>query len=328
MTAALRRTISQLFPGKPTFTEADVPSQNGRVFIVTGGNAGLGYHICKILYSKGGTVYMLSRTESKALEAIKSIKFEFPNSSGDVKYIHLDLSDMTTIKPAVEAFAKQESKLDVLFNNAGIGAAPEGTETKQGYEVIMGTDAIAPFLLTQLLLPNLQTAAKTAPKDSVRVVWTGSPIIEDTYCPPGGLLVSHLSSPPRDNFVNYALSKTANWYLASELHHRVKSDGIVSICQNPGNLKTAVWDPAPWIVRNMMRITMHPPVYGAYTNLWAGVSSSVTLADGGRYAVPWGAWHPNPREDLLNALKSEKERGSGEAAKVWDWLENETKKWA
>lgn len=328
MSAALRRTISQLFPGKPIFTEADIPSQTSRVFIVTGGNAGLGYHLCKILYSKGGTVYMLSRSESKALEAIKSIKSEIPKSSGDIKYIHLDLADLTTVKPAAEAFAKQESKLDVLFNNAGMGAGPEGVKTKQGYEVLMGTNAIAPFLFTQLLLPYLKTAAKSAPKDSVRVVWTASPIIEDTYCPPGGLLVSHLQTPPKDNFINYALSKVANWYLASEMHHRFSKDGIVSICVNPGNLKTAVWDAAPWIIRKVMRITMHPPVYGAYTNLWAGVSDHVSLADGGRYIVPWGAWHPNPRDDLLKALESEKEGGSGEAVRVWEWLEKETKTWS
>ncbi|KAF8862052.1 NAD(P)-binding protein [Acephala macrosclerotiorum] len=241
MSAALRRILGQLFPGKPTFTEVDIPSQTGRVFIVTGGNAGLGYHLCKILYSKGGTVYMLSRTESKAIEAITSIKSEVPTSSGDVKYIHLDLTDLTTIKPAVEVFSKQETKLDVLFNNAGIGAAPEGAKTKQGYEVIMGINAIAPFLLTQLLVPYLVTAAKSAAKDSVRVVWTGSPAIEDTYCPPGGLTLSHLASLPKDNLINYAISKVANWYLASELHRRVQKDGIVSICQNPGNLKTAIW---------------------------------------------------------------------------------------
>lgn len=69
---------------------------------------------------------------------------------------------------------------------------------------------------------------------------------------------------------------------------------------------------------------MHPPVYGAYTNLWAGVSDNVRGEDGGRYIVPWGAWHPGPREDLLNAMKSEGEGGSGEAGRVWEWLKKET----
>ncbi|KUJ11707.1 NAD(P)-binding protein [Mollisia scopiformis] len=330
MSAALWRTIPQLFPGKPTFTEADIPEQHGKVIIVTGGNAGLGYHLCKILYERGAKVYMLSRSQSKAEEAITKIKTEVTKSPGDLKYIHIDLADMTTIKPAVQAFAAQETKLDILFNNAGIGAAPDGSKTKQGFELLMGTNAIAPFLLTQLLLSYLQTAAKTAPKNCVRVVWTASPIIEDSYVPAGGLTVSHLESPHLSNFNNYALSKTANWYLASELAHRVQKDGIVSVVQNPGNLKTAVWDPAPWWIRKLMSITMHPPIYGAYTNLWAGVSENVTLEDGvqGKYVVPWGQWHSTPRKDLLDALKGEGEGGTGHAGKVWAWCEEKTRVWA
>lgn len=330
MSAAVRRTWGQLFPGKPTFTESDIPEQNGRVVVVTGGNAGLGFHLCRILYSKGARVYMLSRSKAKAEEAIKTIKTEVTKSSGDLKYIHLDLADLTTVKPAAQAFAAQETKLDVLFNSAGIGSADAGAKTKQGFELLMGTNAIAPFLLAQLLLPYLQTAAKSAPKNSVRVVWTASPIIEDNYCPAGGLTVSHLDSPPPDNMINYGISKCANWYLASELARRHEKEGIVSIVQNPGNLKTAIWDTTPWILRKALSITMHPPVYGAYTNLWAGVSGNITVEDGvkGRYVVPWGKWHPAPREDLLKALKSEKEGGSGHAGKVWDWLEKTTKSYA
>jgi NAD(P)-dependent dehydrogenase (short-subunit alcohol dehydrogenase family) len=330
MSAAFRRTFSQLFPGKPTFTETDIPEQNGRVVVVTGGNAGLGFHLCRILYAKGARVYMLSRSQTKAEEAIKAIKSEVTKSSGDVKYIHIDLADLTSVKPAAQAFAAQETKLDLLFNSAGIGAALNGSKTKQGFELLMGTNAIAPFLLTELLLPYIQAAAKSAPKNSVRVVWTASPIVEDTYCPAGGLTVSHLDSPPIDNFVNYGISKCANWYLASELARRVEKDRIVSIVQNPGNLKTAIWDAAPWLVRKAMTITMHPPVYGAYTNLWAGVSDNVKVEDGvkGRYVVPWGKWHSAPRQDLLDALKAEKDGGTGHAGKVWEWLEKTTRPYA
>lgn len=330
MSAAFRRIFSQLFPGKPTFTEIDIPDQNGRVVVVTGGNTGLGFHLCRILYSKGARVYMLSRSQVKAEEAIKDIKSKVSKSSGDVKYIHLDLADMATIKPAAQAFAAQETKLDLLFNNAGIGAAPDGSKTKQGFELLMGTNAIAPYLLTELLLPYIQVAAKKAPENSVRVVWTASPIIEDSYCPPGGLTVSHLETPLVNNANNYALSKCANWYLASELAARVEKDGIVSIVQNPGNLKTAVWDPAPWLVRKVMSITMHPPVYGAYTNLWTAISDNVTVEDGvkGRYVVPWGSWHSAPRKDLLEALKSESQGGTGHAGKVWAWCEKTTRPFA
>ena len=128
--------FGQLFPGKPTFTADDIPSQSGKVFMVTGGNAGLGYELVKILYSKGATVYMAGRSRSKVQDAIKIITSETASSTaGKVNPLIIDLSDLTTIKLAVEKFAAQESKLDVLWNNAGIGSAPIGSKTRQGYEL-------------------------------------------------------------------------------------------------------------------------------------------------------------------------------------------------
>lgn len=61
----LRSFITQFWPHGPTFTEADVPmgSQAGRVFIVTGGNAGIGYELCQILFGTGATVYMATRSK-------------------------------------------------------------------------------------------------------------------------------------------------------------------------------------------------------------------------------------------------------------------------
>lgn len=63
--SSLRATLTQAYSPAPAFTEADVPpgSQNGRVFIVTGGNAGIGLELCKILYAGGATVYMASRSQ-------------------------------------------------------------------------------------------------------------------------------------------------------------------------------------------------------------------------------------------------------------------------
>ncbi|KAG4417857.1 hypothetical protein IFR04_008994 [Cadophora malorum] len=324
---SFRTALAQLFPGKPTFTENDIPPQLGKVFMITGGNAGLGYELVKILYAKGATVYMACRSQSKAEAAIKSIQGTTTTKTpGTVKRLILDLTDLTSVKPAVESFAAQESKLDVLWNNAGIGSAPVGTKTKQGYEVLMGTNALGPYLLTKLLLPYIQNAAKIAQPNSVRIVWAGSPTIE-TNTPKGGLDLEELSSPSKDQIHNYGISKLGNWFLASEISKQVSKDGIVSIAQNPGNLKTGIWDSAPRWAQIVMWITMHPPIYGAYSSLWAGLSDGITVTDGGKYGVPWGKWHPAPREDILAALKTEGEGGTGVAAKFLRWCEEETKKY-
>lgn len=60
---ALRSAFTQLYPPKPTFTEQDTGPQSGRVFIVTGGNTGVGYELCKQLYGTGATIYMASRSK-------------------------------------------------------------------------------------------------------------------------------------------------------------------------------------------------------------------------------------------------------------------------
>ena len=63
--SSLRANLTQIYPPRPAFTEANVPagSQNGRVFIVTGGNAGVGLELVKILYGAGATIYIASRSK-------------------------------------------------------------------------------------------------------------------------------------------------------------------------------------------------------------------------------------------------------------------------
>lgn len=63
MFESLRSMWTQFFPPAPAFTEEHVPSQRGRVFIVTGGNAGIGFELCKMLYFTGATIYMAARSQ-------------------------------------------------------------------------------------------------------------------------------------------------------------------------------------------------------------------------------------------------------------------------
>ena len=87
---------------------------------MTGGYCGIGFELTQILHAHNATVYIAGRSQSKASTAIDRIKTAFPNRSGRLEFLHLDLSDLATIKPAVESFLKQEQRLDVLMNNAGV----------------------------------------------------------------------------------------------------------------------------------------------------------------------------------------------------------------
>lgn len=57
--------FSQFFPPRATFTEANVGSQNGKVFLVTGASSGIGFELAKMLYREGGKAYMAGRSEEK-----------------------------------------------------------------------------------------------------------------------------------------------------------------------------------------------------------------------------------------------------------------------
>ncbi|KFA68089.1 hypothetical protein S40285_02593 [Stachybotrys chlorohalonatus IBT 40285] len=147
--------FSQVFPPKLTLTERDVESRQGRVFLIMGGYSGLGFRLAKILYRKKGRVYIAGRSEEKARQAIAEILSVEPKG-GALDFLHLDLEDLRTISSTAEAFKAKETRLDVLWNNAGVSQPPVGNVSKQGIELQLAVNCLGPFLLTQLLLPLLE----------------------------------------------------------------------------------------------------------------------------------------------------------------------------
>jgi retinol dehydrogenase-12 len=160
-----------MFPPSPAFTESNLPDLQGKVYIVTGASAGVGKELARLLYSRNGTVYVAARSSEKAQAAITWIREAHPGSQGVLHFLKLDLNDLEGIKPSAEEFLSKEKRLDVLFNNAGVMIPPQGSKTKQGYELQLGTNCIAPFLFTKLLTPLLISTAKSSPRGSVRVIW-------------------------------------------------------------------------------------------------------------------------------------------------------------
>jgi hypothetical protein len=67
--ASFRNLKTQWFPPAPTFTDRNIPEQKGKVFIVTGGNSGVGYALVNFLYSTGATIYMASRSKVRVIPA-------------------------------------------------------------------------------------------------------------------------------------------------------------------------------------------------------------------------------------------------------------------
>ncbi len=336
--------LSQMFPRTaPPLTETNIPPQKHRVFLVTGGYGGIGYHISRVLYHAGGTVYIAGRNDTKAHEAIKKIKASpKPDNPalqdiapGKVVFLNLDLSDLSTVKPAADQFLSHETKLDVLFHNAGVSLPPKGSRSAQGHELTVATNCLGPWLLNHYLTPALAAAAKhnnSGSKGGTRVIWTSSQVV-DLSAPKGVIEMSELDNPPKTQDRNYMNSKTGNYFLASEFHRRVgRENGILSITVNPGGLKTDILRHTSWLFRLCVSPLLHDSVMGAYAVLWASASGELNVEEDGGWGwvVPWGRKHAGLREDLLECVRAEGSdeeggNGNGKARMFWEWCEGRCK---
>ncbi|KAI1139780.1 NAD(P)-binding protein [Hypoxylon sp. FL0543] len=323
--SGLISTLQQAFPGRPTFTENDVPDLTNKVIIVTGSNTGIGKETTRILYSKNAKVYMMARSEEKTRRAIDDIKAAVPNSTGDLIYIRLDLADLPSIKTSAEEFLRRERKLDLLFNNAGVAYPEKGSTTKQGYELQLGVNCIGTFAFTKLLTPTLVSTAKTAQPNSVRVVWVSSSAAEGVN--PKVFMDNVHKIEKKSSMDQYFTSKLGNYLQSAEFAARHKADGVVSVSLNPGNLDSDLWRTQGPIMTWFLRKTvLFPPIYGTYTCLFAGVSPQVTLEKSGSHIAPWGRFW-NVSKAMVAATKTKSEGGTGVAREFWDWTDAQVNKY-
>ena len=119
--------------------------------IITGGNSGIGYQAAKQLAEKGWLVTLFCRRKASAEQACEEIRQQTGNPQVD--YILADLSDLESVKKAVEQYIQKEETLDVLINNAADFdlSIKSPVITKDGLEKQFATNVVAPFLLSILL---------------------------------------------------------------------------------------------------------------------------------------------------------------------------------
>lgn len=305
-----------LFGGGASFTPSkDIPSLDGKVILVTGGNSGLGKASITDLakYGKPAKIFLAARSVEKAEAAIEDIKHAVPEAN--IVPLQLDLASFDSIKSAARTFLSQSDRLDLLMLNAGIMATPPG-QTKEGYEIQFGTNHVGHFLLTKLLLPVLRaTAAAARPeKPDVRIVVLTSAVLG--LAPPSGFDEGWVRTDGSAvmTFTRYGQSKLANALMARELARRYPE--LTSAAVHPGAVATRLLGPfgQSGILGRVGAMLVTPflatPENGARNQLWAAVSGDVKS---GEYYMPvgvvgWGRGSGNARNDEL-------------ARKVWEWTE-------
>jgi NAD(P)-dependent dehydrogenase (short-subunit alcohol dehydrogenase family) len=197
------------------WTEADIPDQTGRTVLVTGANSGLGLRTAQVLAAKGAHVIMGCRSVQRGETARRTVE-------GSAEVLELDLADLSSVRAA----AKQVEALDVLVNNAGIMAVPNG-RTVDGFERQFGTNHLGHAALTWLLLPALRQ------RPGARVVTVSSLMHRagriDFDDP-------NWDRRPYSLQGSYGQSKLANLLFARELERR--SPDVTSIAAHPGMTAT------------------------------------------------------------------------------------------
>ena len=269
---------------------------------------------------------MAARSEEKAKSAIADIQKTHPSSKGQLVYLHLDLADLSTIKASVERFTSLETKLHVLFNNAGVQALKNtdgSIKTAQGHELHLGVNVLGVFLFTKLLTPTLIATARTEPTNTVRVVWVSSLGTEIVGEKDKGISFDYVKYwPAISPLERYGISKAGNWLHGVEYAKRVKEDGVVSISCNPGHLRSDLYRDGGTVFKAILNVVaLYPPIFGAYTELYSGLSPDITMEKTGEWVIPWGRLYPI-RKDMQNAAKSKAEGGNGHAADFWEWTED------
>ncbi|QWF83277.1 SDR family NAD(P)-dependent oxidoreductase [Amycolatopsis sp. CA-230715] len=192
-----------------------LPRADGRTFLVTGGNAGIGYFVAEQLAGTGATVVIGSRDAAKAETALTSIRSRV--RSADVRSARLDLADLASLKASVDAMGLD--RLDAVVHNAGVLLDdPPRRETAEGNELMFGTNHLGHFALTAWLRPLLTPGS--------RVVVTGSFAGKQERLDLDDLQSTRDYRPKR----TYGRSKLAQMVFGFEFDRRLRAAGSETAC--------------------------------------------------------------------------------------------------
>ncbi|MFD7285683.1 SDR family NAD(P)-dependent oxidoreductase [Streptomyces sp. NPDC059863] len=200
-----------------------LPRAEGRTFLITGGNAGIGYFVAEQLATTGATVVIAGRSAPKGEAAAASIRSRVPG--GRVRHVPLDLADPASIERSVSALDTET--LDAVVLNAGVLLDdPPRRETAAGHELMFATNHLGHFALTARLAPLLHAAP------AARVVTTGSFAARSERLDLDDLQSTRDYRPKR----TYGRSKLAQTLFGLELDRRLRAahSTTISVVSHPG----------------------------------------------------------------------------------------------
>lgn len=232
---------------------------DGKVVVITGCNTGIGKETVLDLAKRGAKVYMACRDLKKCDEA----RFEIIKATGNNNIFSrkLDLASLESVREFADKFLKEETRLDILINNAGVMNIPQ-SKTKEGFEMQFGVNHLAHFLLTNLLLDTIKASAPS------RIVNVSS---SAHYF--GRIHKDDLNLDQSFNtWRAYCQSKVANVLFTRELAKRLKGSGVSTNSLHPGAVKTDLQR------HNYILSTVLYPLYFFFKTPKSGAQTTLAVA--------------------------------------------------
>lgn len=275
------------------WTAGNLSGQSGRTFVVTGASSGIGLIAARELSRAGARVVLAVRNVDKGRRVADSF-------AGAVDVRWLDVASLASVR----AFAEQwTGPVDVLINNAGIMAVPEG-RTPEGFELQTATNYLGPFLLTSLLLPVITD----------RVVTVSSQLHAQGRLRLDDLNWEHRRYSPSGA---YNASKLAGVLFTEELQRRLAASGssVRAVTAHPGIAVTNLGDSADRVSQAIYRYLgwfFNDAERGALPTLYAATED----VPGGSYIGPDGLGHLRGFPEIRQPSKAA--RDPELASRLWD----------
>ena len=283
-----------------SWSTEQIPDLRGRRALVTGVTGGLGYSTALELARHGAALAVTARNATKADDAVGRLRREVPGI--DVEVVALDLADLSDVARAAAEVRERFDRVDVVVNNAGI-MIPPYSETKDGFELQMGTNHLGHFAWTAHLWPLLV-------ESEARVVAVSS--LAHTQAKGIDLRSLTTEGSPRRyrRRVSYAESKLADLLFSQELDRRTKAAGVpvTSVAAHPGfaatNLqRTGIGMGSPLAgtaVMQASKLVSQSAEKGAWPLLRAATDPTCT---GGEYVGPAGLGGTRGRPVLVGMTR-------------------------
>ncbi len=262
-----------------------------KTILLTGATDGIGLGAARMLVARGHHLLAHGRSADKLDRVARELSELAERSGGRVERLQADLSRLDQVEALARAVAERHPRLDVIINNAGVFKTSKPV-TPEGLDLRFVVNALAPYLLTQRLLPLLDASGRVINVSSA----AQSPVNAE-------VMTGRLRAP---DFPAYAQSKLAITMWSRQLALTLGEDGPAIVAVNPGSmLGTKMVKEGFGVAGGDARVGAEILTRAALSEEFAAASGRYFDNDAGRFAPPHpDALDPQKRAAVMRLIES------------------------